>query len=244
MDRINLFFNLHEKLVASGFVFERQQRPHSQNRGDIELKFTHPSLESQFSNRQLRNKATKFYIKPLSDEEEVEIGLTTGKTSPLFTLDEFPSPNAIDTHNGNNQLNAWVNRSNDNSLDELLSAIRRFTASTLESSESDFNEQVHKSMSFSSEERLQRLQDAPKMPSRKIVTALNYKRNPDVVAEVLFRANGKCEACGADAPFLRKSDNTPYLEVHHIKQLAKGGEDTVENAIALCPNCHREQHFG
>jgi 5-methylcytosine-specific restriction protein A len=34
------------------------------------------------------------------------------------------------------------------------------------------------------------------------------------------------------------------LEVHHKKQLSEGGEDTVENAIALCPNCHREAHYG
>jgi 5-methylcytosine-specific restriction protein A len=26
--------------------------------------------------------------------------------------------------------------------------------------------------------------------------------------------------------------------------LAEGGEDTVENALALCPNCHRRLHFG
>ncbi|MGB4922720.1 MAG: HNH endonuclease signature motif containing protein, partial [Candidatus Nitrotoga sp.] len=36
----------------------------------------------------------------------------------------------------------------------------------------------------------------------------------------------------------------PYLEVHHKMQLAKGGEDTVENALGLCPNCHRYSHFG
>ena len=26
--------------------------------------------------------------------------------------------------------------------------------------------------------------------------------------------------------------------------LLEGGPDTVENAIALCPNCHRKQHYG
>jgi len=44
--------------------------------------------------------------------------------------------------------------------------------------------------------------------------------------------------------FIRKKDNTPYLEVHHKIQLAEGGEDSIENAIAVCPNCHRELHFG
>ena len=34
------------------------------------------------------------------------------------------------------------------------------------------------------------------------------------------------------------------LEVHHTKPLAEGGEDTVNNAEALCPNCHKEAHYG
>jgi 5-methylcytosine-specific restriction enzyme A len=61
---------------------------------------------------------------------------------------------------------------------------------------------------------------------------------------VLLRANGKCDDCGADAPFLKRKDNRPYLEVHHRVQLAADGDDTVENAMALCPNCHRRQHYG
>ena len=39
-------------------------------------------------------------------------------------------------------------------------------------------------------------------------------------------------------------DNSPFLEAHHIKQLAKGGLDTISNAVAVCPNCHRELHYG
>ncbi|MGM0789915.1 HNH endonuclease [Bacillus infantis] len=76
------------------------------------------------------------------------------------------------------------------------------------------------------------------------VTTKAFKRNADVIAEVLIRADGFCEKCGRVAPFKRASDGTPYLEVHHITRLADGGKDTVENAIAVCPNCHRELHFG
>ncbi|MDV1267678.1 HNH endonuclease [Citrobacter freundii] len=82
-----------------------------------------------------------------------------------------------------------------------------------------------------------------KTPERIVVTKRDFKRNPYVVAEVLLRANGKCQSCKRDAPFL-KEDGTPFLEVHHIEWLSKGGEDSVENAIALCPNCHREAHYG
>ena len=71
-----------------------------------------------------------------------------------------------------------------------------------------------------------------------------FQRNPDVIAEVLLRANGKCEQCKADAPFLKATNNLPYLEVHHKKFLSDDGDDTVENALALCPNCHRKMHHG
>ncbi|MDH5785458.1 MAG: HNH endonuclease [Chromatiales bacterium] len=90
-------------------------------------------------------------------------------------------------------------------------------------------------------------QDAPvgkKKPGAKLVLILSYERSEEVKKAVLKRANGLCERCESPAPFKRKKDKTPYLEVHHKKQLAHGGEDTIKNAIALCPNCHRYEHYG
>lgn len=107
----------------------------------------------------------------------------------------------------------------------------------------DFEEQVKKALK-NKKGRADRLKNAPKKPEKTQSTITIYKRNPDVVAAVLERSEGYCERCEERAPFNRASDNSPYLEVHHKIQLAKGGDDTVENAIALCPNCHREAHFG
>jgi 5-methylcytosine-specific restriction endonuclease McrA len=59
---------------------------------------------------------------------------------------------------------------------------------------------------------------------------------------VLARAKGYCEFCGAQG-FL-KPDGTRYLETHHIIALASDGADRVTNVIGLCPNNHREAHFG
>lgn len=70
-----------------------------------------------------------------------------------------------------------------------------------------------------------------------------YQRDAAVKAWVLQQANGKCESCGQPAPF-NGSDGLPFLEVHHVRQLADNGSDTVTNAVALCPNCHREAHYG
>lgn len=107
-----------------------------------------------------------------------------------------------------------------------------------------FEKAVLKSLKDSSETRQKRLQNAVKKPSILEVTTTVFQRNPDVVAEVLARANGICEECKQPAPFLRKKDNSPYLEVHHRTPLALDGDDTVDNALALCPNCHRKMHFG
>ena len=62
-------------------------------------------------------------------------------------------------------------------------------------------------------------------------------------AYTLCRAKGICELCKTKAPF-QKEDGLPYLEIHHIKQLADGGPDTPDNTVALCPNCHRLLHHG
>ena len=108
----------------------------------------------------------------------------------------------------------------------------------------DFEKQVVLSLKTPPKERRKRLAVAPKLPKSRLIMVKQFVRNPDVVAEVLFLAKGKCQGCGKRAPFVRYSDGEPYLEVHHRRQLSQGGEDTVSNAIALCPNCHRQQHYG
>ena len=93
---------------------------------------------------------------------------------------------------------------------------------------------------------LQPLSQAPRgvrNPSRiqREITAIG--RNPEVRRWILQCADGRCELCGKRAPFV-KEDGSPYLEIHHIRQLAHDGDDAPDNAVALCPNCHREAHSG
>ena len=105
-------------------------------------------------------------------------------------------------------------------------------------------QKIAESLQKSEAERQNRLAVAPIYPLSEQVQRTEYRRNPDVVASVLFRAAGRCELCGANAPFFRISDGSPYLEIHHILSLAEGGEDTIRNAVSLCPNCHKEVHYG
>lgn len=69
-----------------------------------------------------------------------------------------------------------------------------------------------------------------------------YIRNPLVRAATLARAKGICEFCGAEGFVTRAG--TIYLETHHVVPLSEGGADNVYNVSALCPNDHREAHYG
>jgi 5-methylcytosine-specific restriction enzyme A len=80
-------------------------------------------------------------------------------------------------------------------------------------------------------------------PATVATTSQAYVRDPLVKAWVLQNAKGKCEGCGNPAPFTG-DDGEPFLESHHVRPLAEGGSDTINNSAALCPNCHRRCHLG
>ena len=63
-----------------------------------------------------------------------------------------------------------------------------------------------------------------------------------VAAYTKIRAAGICQLCGQPAPFKDK-DGEPFLENHHLVWLSRGGTDTIDNTVALCPNCHRKMHI-
>lgn len=93
-----------------------------------------------------------------------------------------------------------------------------------------------------SNEKLKNLAENSKgVPSKRPVETKKVVRDPYVVEYALRRAKSSCQLCNKVAPFLRK-DGSPYLEVHHIHFLRDGGSDSVNNVVALCPNCHRKMH--
>jgi predicted HNH restriction endonuclease len=80
-------------------------------------------------------------------------------------------------------------------------------------------------------------------PKEVVSQTIQRERDPLVRDWVARAANGICECCENPAPF-ELSDGSPYLEVHHIRHLVNDGSDKVSNAVAICPNCHRELHHG
>jgi len=89
----------------------------------------------------------------------------------------------------------------------------------------------------------EKIPEGNKKPLKISMTIEVIERDEEVKKWVLKHSNGICGCCNKNAPFDKKG-NEPYLEVHHIIPLAEEGPDTVENAVALCPNCHREIHHG
>lgn len=110
--------------------------------------------------------------------------------------------------------------------------------------ESELQEKVKQAKILSSKKRQEILSKSNPNPTKTTIIQTVFNRNQYVITEVLEKAKGICARCKKTAPFVRDNDNSPYLEVHHKKPLAEGGDDTVENAIALCPNCHRQAHYG
>lgn len=75
-------------------------------------------------------------------------------------------------------------------------------------------------------------------PPKRSTTRSEVQRDPVVRRKVAARAVAGCERPSC-------SDNRTYsgfLDVHHILGVEKS--DRVWTCVALCPNCHREAHYG
>lgn len=75
---------------------------------------------------------------------------------------------------------------------------------------------------------------------REVITSV-YERNQHITEYAKQKSKGICQLCNQPAPFCDHSGE-PFLETHHIIPLANEGTDSIENVVALCPNCHRKMH--
>ncbi|ADI73261.1 HNH endonuclease [Methanohalobium evestigatum Z-7303] len=98
---------------------------------------------------------------------------------------------------------------------------------------------------LSIEELKQRVRQSKKnstKPDRREVNTETPKRDPYISELAKRMAKGVCQLCGNNAPFYDRGGN-PYLETHHIIRVSKDGDDTIDNVVALCANCHRKMHI-
>lgn len=112
--------------------------------------------------------------------------------------------------------------------------------------EESFQDRVAEARKKPDLDELARKAAKPGPVSRQQTTTTTFKRRPEVVAWVIENAlknnEGRCELGGCESFPTPKGE--PYLEVHHVIPLSEDGPDEISNAVALCPACHRELHFG
>ncbi|HCE2690165.1 HNH endonuclease [Vibrio parahaemolyticus] len=183
--------------------------------------------------------SNKEKISSFADRVGMSRGTAENYSERLFNF--FNELNGFDLHNG---LGGCTKQQREAGLKVFNPRAFQMALQSQLSLEESLENRISKSKKSTSLERQKRIEAAGGKPKRIKVVATYYIRNPDVIVETLARANGYCERCKNKAPFLRRTDRSPYLEVHHIIPLSEGGDDLLENTIALCPNCHRDAHFG
>ena len=106
----------------------------------------------------------------------------------------------------------------------------------------DINQQREKfANKLSDDELRERAGRSNAVPGERTVVAKRFERNPNVVLWTKRKANGICQLCNSHAPF-HTIQGDPFLETHHIIPLGENGPDSIENTVAICPNCHRKMH--
>lgn len=97
----------------------------------------------------------------------------------------------------------------------------------------EYNEQLQKDMKKWNDEIQQLIRQSSGGGSR----SKKIKRPhvpTSIKNEVKYRQNYKCYNCGRTLP--------ATTHIHHKKLLSEGGTTTLDNLIALCPDCHAQHH--
>lgn len=207
--------------------------------------FIYQIYKSKFNNNEsllysVSPKKYKELVRQIANKLNMSEGTAENYSERLFNL--FNKLNKFDLHNGLQDCTADLKLAGENVFNPK--DFESKVTLNINSLNDDLKNRINKAQKLTNEERNIALKKSNPIPKKINIQTTGFIRNEYVILAVLERANGFCEGCDTKAPFISKAKKKPYLEVHHIIQLANGGHDTIENSIALCPNCHRESHFG
>lgn len=176
------------------------------------------------------------------DVFKTKVGIITAKELFHFINNEYAD--LLDTNISNNKFCLEDHSKKDNLLSEDFLVKVNSNNSFEEEEEVLFKKEEHisqRTRKFSISELKEKTENN-KINKVKSATIKTYIRDSLVKEYTKLLANGYCQLCGNKAPF-KDSYGNPYLEIHHIIWLSNGGKDTIENTVALCPNCHRKMHI-
>ncbi|MEQ9006855.1 MAG: HNH endonuclease signature motif containing protein [Ekhidna sp.] len=128
------------------------------------------------------------------------------------------------------EVNSWENLFNDEDV-----RVRQFEISlSIDEDDDEFQKAVN----------------SPKPPAESHdSTVTKYKRDIRVSKKALESAEYKCEFDPEHETFTSLATGMPYMELHHLVPISTQSKfdvslDVESNIVALCPQCHREIHFG
>lgn len=68
------------------------------------------------------------------------------------------------------------------------------------------------------------------------------RRQKEIIAEL---ENWSCQVCGFRQKYLNKDNSVRWIiHVDHIVEKSRGGGETIDNLLVLCPNCHAKKTYG
>ncbi|MCF8226477.1 MAG: HNH endonuclease [Bacteroidales bacterium] len=68
-----------------------------------------------------------------------------------------------------------------------------------------------------------------------------YKRYNYLMVQIKKYRDYKCQFCPTR---IKKANGNYYIEACHIKAKSEGGQDSLDNILILCPNCHKLFDYG
>lgn len=78
-------------------------------------------------------------------------------------------------------------------------------------------------------------------PLREDIIVKRYERDKELVRIIKLLRGNKCQICGYS---FKMESGEEYSECHHLEHLANKGLDISANLLILCPNHHRQFHYG
>lgn len=187
-------------------------------------------------------------LKPLgkNDEEDSEKD-DSPLSGPKYTIDQSEtriSDEAASQRKSNSQFLSDDSKDNSDTIvdenDSIPKKIKTDSPTKSDNSSNDVSEDLD---DLREQAQNHGVEQVPEEMVTSSQTQPQYSRSHKVREYVKTRADGNCEGCGENAPFI-STTGEPYLHAHHINELSEGGSDTPETVVALCPNCHYRVHHG
>lgn len=146
----------------------------------------------------------------------------------------------------------FPNGANHDFMAKLYAEYGRYNIDQIKSVNESFDDKLNKTISKNKKDPKDEYitHKEPRLKPKKVEDVYYYPRNPKMAAYALKNAQHKCENNSEHECFIRRSNDMPYTEVHHLIPLCYYDEfdevslDVPENIVSLCSNCHTEIHYG